>query len=100
MNMQLSRWQSQMRSLAMDVSNSVEISKINRSIVPLRFHNDFAQFPALKRWFGEIAAPPAIIRAYAGAAALQNPAVVTEDSRKFSLGKPLPPSANRLKEVR
>ena len=47
-----------------------------------------------------IAAPPAAIRAYARAAALQNPAVVTEDSRKFSLGKPLPPSANRLKEVR
>jgi hypothetical protein len=89
MNMQLSRWQSRMRSLAMDVS-----------IVPLRFHNDFAQFPAWKRWFGEIAAPPATIRAYARAAALQNPAVVTEDGRKFSLGKPLPPSANRLKEVR
>jgi glutathione S-transferase len=99
MNMQLSRWQSRMRSLAMDISNSVEISKINRSIVP-RFHKDFAQFPALKRWFGEMAAHPAIIRAYARAAAFQNPTVIPEDSRTFSLDKPLPPSDNRLKEVR
>jgi hypothetical protein len=84
----------------MDISNSVEISKINRSLVPLRFNKDFAQFPALKRWFGEIAARPATIRAYARAAVLQNPTVVTEDSRKFSLDKPLPPSDNRLKEGR
>ena len=97
--MQVSRWQSRMRSLAMDVSHSVEISEINPSIVRLRFNKDLAQFPALKRWIGEIAARPATIRPYARAAVLQNPTVVT-DNRKFSLDKPLPPSVNRLKEAR
>jgi hypothetical protein len=41
---------------------------------------DLAQFPALKRCFDEIAVSPTTVRAYARAAAFQNPAVVTVDS--------------------
>jgi hypothetical protein len=101
MNMELSRWQSWMRSLAMDSSNSFGMSKVNGSIVPWQIQSqDLAQYPALKRWFDEIAARPATIQAHARAAASRNPTVGTEDSRNSSLDKPLQPSANRLKEVR
>ena len=57
-------------------------------IVPWQMQSqDLAQFPALKRWFEEIAARPATVRAYACAAAFQNPAVVTEESRKILFGQ-------------
>jgi GSH-dependent disulfide-bond oxidoreductase len=57
-------------------------------IVPWKMQSqELDQFPALKRWFEEIAARPAIIRAYARAAEFQNPAVVTDDSRKILFGQ-------------
>ena len=57
-------------------------------IVPWNMQSqELDQFPALKRWFEEIAARPATIRAYARAAEFQNPAVVTDDSRKILFGQ-------------
>jgi hypothetical protein len=87
MNMQLSRWQSWMRSLAMEISNSFEMSKVNGSNVPWQIQSqDLAQYPALKRWFGEIAARPATIPAApARVAAFRNTTVGTEDSRNSSV---------------
>jgi GST-like protein len=57
-------------------------------IVPWQMQSqDIGHFPALKRWFDEIATRPATVRAYARAAAFQSPAVVTEDSRKVLFGQ-------------
>jgi len=51
-------------------------------IVPWEMQSqDLAHFPAIKRWFEEIAQRPATVRAYARASAIQNPTVVTEESR-------------------
>ncbi len=78
MNMELSRWQAWMRSLAMDVSNSFEMPKVSGSVVPWQIQSqDLAQYPALKRWFDEIAARPATIPAHARAAAFRNITVGT-----------------------
>ena len=41
----------------MDISNSFEMPKVNGSVVPRQIQSqDLAQYPALKRWFDEIAA--------------------------------------------
>jgi GST-like protein len=57
-------------------------------IVPWKLQSqDLEEFPALKRWFDEIAARPATVRAYARTAEFQNPAVVTDDSRKILFGQ-------------
>jgi hypothetical protein len=85
MNMELSRWQSWMRSVAMDISNSFEMSKVNGSIAPWQIQSrDLAQYPALKRWYGEIPARSATVQAHARAAAFRKPTVGTEDSRNHS----------------
>ena len=57
-------------------------------IVPWRLQSqDLAQFPALARWFGEIAARPGTARAYARAEAFRSTPVVTEASRKSLFGQ-------------
>jgi GSH-dependent disulfide-bond oxidoreductase len=56
--------------------------------VPWQMQSQFlTQFPALKRWFNEIAVRPATLRTYAQAAAFQNPAVVAECSRQLLFGQ-------------
>jgi GSH-dependent disulfide-bond oxidoreductase len=48
---------------------------------------DLGHFPALKHWFEEIAQRPATVRAYARASAIQNPTVVTEETRRILFGQ-------------
>ena len=57
-------------------------------IVPWQMQSqDLSHFPALKRWFEEIATRPATLRAYAHAAAFHSSSVVTEESRKILFGQ-------------
>jgi GST-like protein len=57
-------------------------------IVPWKLQSqDLAQFPALNRWFEQIAARPATVRAYARAAEFRTAPVVTEESRRILFGQ-------------
>jgi GST-like protein len=57
-------------------------------IVPWQLQSqDLAQFPALARWFAEIAARPGTARAYARAEVFSSTPVVTEESRKILFGQ-------------
>ena len=44
-------------------------------------------FPHLKRWFDEIAARPATVRAYARAKAINTQPTVSEDAKKILFGQ-------------
>jgi GST-like protein len=48
---------------------------------------ELADFPALQRWFEQIATRPATVRAYAAAEAFPRPASMTEDARKILFGQ-------------
>ncbi|MGO9592144.1 MAG: glutathione binding-like protein [Steroidobacteraceae bacterium] len=57
-------------------------------IVPWQMQSqDLTTFPALQRWFNEIAARPATVRAYARGKALGSTPLVTEQSRKILFGQ-------------
>jgi GST-like protein len=57
-------------------------------IVPWQLQSqDLALFPALARWFAQIAARPGTARAYARAEAFRSSPVVTEESRKILFGQ-------------
>jgi len=48
---------------------------------------DLSLFPALSRWFAEIAARPGTVRAYTRAEGFRSAPVVTEESRKILFGQ-------------
>jgi GST-like protein len=57
-------------------------------IVPWQLQSqDLSLFPALSRWFAEIAARPDTVRAYARAEVFSPALVVTEQSRKILFGQ-------------
>jgi GST-like protein len=57
-------------------------------IVPWQLQSqDLSLFPALSRWFAEIAARPGTVRAYARAEVFSPALVVTEQSRKILFGQ-------------
>jgi GST-like protein len=64
-------------------------------IVPWQLQSqDLAQFPALTRWFAQIAARPATARAYARAEGFRSAPIVTEESRKILFGQSATPLPN------
>jgi GST-like protein len=57
-------------------------------IVPWQLQSqDLSLYPALSRWFAEIAARPGTVRAYARAEGFRPSLVVTEESRKILFGQ-------------
>jgi len=53
------------------------------------FRAQLNDFPYLKRWLDQLAARPAIIRAYEKGTAINTTPTVTEESRRFLFG-PVP----------